>query len=99
MGFSPGVFLREPHFAAFLRRLASSARLILFDKLGTGLSDQVPANLLPTLEEWMDDVLEVHAAGRHAEDCDFRVQGLATGHTGEVAGQLFAHAPPGRIVV
>ncbi len=56
-------FWREPHFAAFLRRLASSARLILFHKRGTGLSDRVPANLLPTLEERMDDVRAViHAA-------------------------------------
>jgi len=57
-------FWREPHFAAFLRRLASSARLILFDKRGTGLSDRVPANLLPTLEERMDDVRAVIQAAR-----------------------------------
>ena len=57
-------FWRQSHFAAFLRRLASLARLILFDKRGTGLSDRVPANLLPTLEERMDDVRAVmHAAG------------------------------------
>jgi len=57
-------FWREPHFAAFLRRLASSALLILFDKRGTGLSDRVPANLLPTLEERMDDVRAVMQAAR-----------------------------------
>lgn len=33
-------FWREPHFAAFLNRLASFSRLILFDKRGTGLSDR-----------------------------------------------------------
>ena len=32
-------FWREPSFARFLLRLASFARLILFDKRGTGLSD------------------------------------------------------------
>ena len=36
-------FWREPSFARFLLRLASFARLILFDKRGTGLSDRVPA--------------------------------------------------------
>ncbi|MBC7899565.1 MAG: alpha/beta fold hydrolase [Saprospiraceae bacterium] len=49
-------FWEEPHFAAFLNRLASFSRLILFDKRGTGLSDRVPNNELPTLEQRMEDV-------------------------------------------
>lgn len=49
-------FWEEPHFAAFLNRLASFSRLILFDKRGTGLSDRVPLNQLPTLEQRMEDV-------------------------------------------
>jgi pimeloyl-ACP methyl ester carboxylesterase/DNA-binding winged helix-turn-helix (wHTH) protein len=52
-------FWREPSFARFLLRLASFSRLILFDKRGTGLSDRVPINRLPTLEERMDDVRAV----------------------------------------
>lgn len=52
-------FWREPRFARFLLRLASFARLILFDKRGTGLSDRVPLNELPTLEQRMDDVRAV----------------------------------------
>jgi pimeloyl-ACP methyl ester carboxylesterase/DNA-binding winged helix-turn-helix (wHTH) protein len=52
-------FWREPTFARFLLRLASFARLILFDKRGTGLSDRVPINELPTLEQRMDDVRAV----------------------------------------
>ena len=57
-------FWKEPNFARFLRRLASFARLIVFDKRGTGLSDRVPNNELPTLEQRMDDVLAVmDAAG------------------------------------
>jgi pimeloyl-ACP methyl ester carboxylesterase/DNA-binding winged helix-turn-helix (wHTH) protein len=52
-------FWREPTFASFLLRLASFARLILFDKRGTGLSDRVPINELPTLEQRMDDVRAV----------------------------------------
>ena len=52
-------FWREPSFARFLLRLASFSRLILFDKRGTGLSDRVPLNQLPTLEQRMDDVRAV----------------------------------------
>jgi pimeloyl-ACP methyl ester carboxylesterase/DNA-binding winged helix-turn-helix (wHTH) protein len=52
-------FWREPTFARFLLRLASFSRLILFDKRGTGLSDRVPINELPTLEQRMDDVRAV----------------------------------------
>jgi DNA-binding winged helix-turn-helix (wHTH) protein/pimeloyl-ACP methyl ester carboxylesterase len=52
-------FWREPSFARFLARLASFSRLILFDKRGTGLSDRVPVNRLPTLEQRMDDVRAV----------------------------------------
>jgi class 3 adenylate cyclase len=54
----------DPLEAAFLRRLASFSRLIVFDKRGTGLSDRVPVNELPILEERMDDVRAVmDAAG------------------------------------
>ena len=49
----------EPHQAAFLERLASFARLILFDKRGTGLSDPVPVDRPPTLEDRMEDVKAV----------------------------------------
>jgi pimeloyl-ACP methyl ester carboxylesterase len=52
-------FWTEPNFAQFLTRLSSFARLILFDKRGTGLSDRVPVNCLPTLEQRMDDVRAV----------------------------------------
>lgn len=52
-------FWTEPSFARFLRRLSSFCRLILFDKRGTGLSDRVPVQALPTLEQRMDDVRAV----------------------------------------
>ncbi|HEV3240208.1 MAG TPA: adenylate/guanylate cyclase domain-containing protein [Casimicrobiaceae bacterium] len=45
----------EPSLARFLERLSSFARFITFDKRGTGLSDRVPDEQLPTLEERMDD--------------------------------------------
>ncbi len=51
-----------PELGAFVRRLASFSRLILFDKRGTGLSDPVPG--VPTLEERMEDLHAVlDAAG------------------------------------
>jgi len=46
-----------PAMAAFLNRLASFSRLILFDKRGCGMSDRV--HPLPTLEQRMDDVRAV----------------------------------------
>ncbi len=49
-------FWKHPSFSAFLNRLASFSRLILFDKRGTGLSDRVPLSELPTLEQRMEDV-------------------------------------------
>jgi len=54
----------EPRQARFRRRLSSFSRLILFDKRGTGMSDRVADQDLPTLEQRMDDVRAVmDAAG------------------------------------
>jgi pimeloyl-ACP methyl ester carboxylesterase len=55
--FDPGWEI-EP-IRRFYRRLASFSRLILFDKRGTGLSDRVPLDDLPTLETRMDDMRAV----------------------------------------
>jgi pimeloyl-ACP methyl ester carboxylesterase len=43
----------------FVERLASFSRVILFDKRGTGLSDPVPEEGLPSLEVRMDDLRAV----------------------------------------
>jgi pimeloyl-ACP methyl ester carboxylesterase len=54
----------DARLAHFYRRLSSFARVILFDKRGTGMSDPVPVQQLPTLEQRMDDVRAVmDAAG------------------------------------
>ena len=51
-----------PGYTAFLRRLASFARVISFDKRGQGLSDRMTG--APSLEERMDDIRAVmDAAG------------------------------------
>ena len=52
----------EPDFARFLTRLASYARVVTFDKRGTGMSDRVAE--LPGLDQRMDDLRAVmDAAG------------------------------------
>ena len=43
-----------PSYTAFLRRLATFARVVTFDKRGQGLSDRVAG--APSLEERVDDV-------------------------------------------
>ncbi|MBN8508548.1 MAG: adenylate/guanylate cyclase domain-containing protein [Burkholderiales bacterium] len=53
-------FWEYPPCAEFLQGLASFARLVLFDKRGTGLSDRVA--FLPGLETRIDDVRAVLAA-------------------------------------
>ncbi|MGD2050730.1 MAG: adenylate/guanylate cyclase domain-containing protein [Chloroflexota bacterium] len=47
----------EPRFARWLRRLGTFARVVLFDKRGTGLSDRVTE--LPGMDQRMDDVSAV----------------------------------------
>ena len=52
----------RPKLAHLLTRLGSFARLIVFDKRGTGMSD--PASSAPTMDERMDDIRAVmDAAG------------------------------------
>jgi class 3 adenylate cyclase len=51
------VIAEEPTIAAFLERLFCFARVISFDRRGSGLSD--PWRGVPTLEDQMDDVLAV----------------------------------------
>ena len=54
----------DPGLASFLRRLSSFARLITFDKRGTGVSDPVPLDNLPDFDTRMDDLRAVmDAAG------------------------------------
>ena len=50
---------KDPTLARFLSRLAAFSRLIVFDKRGTGLSDRVPDDRLPSLEVRMDDARAV----------------------------------------
>lgn len=49
--------LEQPWVARMFRRIQSFARVITFDRRGTGMSD--PIDRAPTLEEQMDDVVAV----------------------------------------
>jgi pimeloyl-ACP methyl ester carboxylesterase/DNA-binding CsgD family transcriptional regulator len=58
------VHWEDPGYSHLLQRLGAFARLIQFDKRGTGLSDRVDTHDLPALETRMDDVRAVmDAAG------------------------------------
>ena len=80
-----------PAAARFLDKLASIGRLIFFDKRGTGLSDRVPVNDLPSLEERVDDVRAVMDA---AESDRAVLFGISEG--GPMAA-LFAAMYPDRV--
>jgi class 3 adenylate cyclase len=54
-GTNLDVMWEEPSLAAYLDRLGSFARVVLFDKRGSGVSDPVPLTSLPTIEQWTDD--------------------------------------------
>ena len=48
-----------PPLARLLNQLAAFCRVIVFDKRGTGLSDPIGVDDLPTIEEWIDDLRAV----------------------------------------
>ena len=80
----------QPRVARALERLGSFCRVINFDKRGTGLSDRVPIEHLPTLEQRMDDVRAVMDAVRSE-------RAILFGHSeGGPMCALFAAAYPER---
>jgi len=79
-------YWEEPSFAHWLNKLAGFARVITFDKRGTGLSDRVES--LPTMDERMDDVRAVMDAAGSQKAAVF---GLSEG--GSLATLFAAHYP------
>ena len=79
-----------PELVHFLKELGKIARVILFDKRGTGLSDRLVE--LSTLEERMDDIRAVmHAAGSQ--------KAILFGHSdGGCVSALFAATYPKRVI-
>jgi pimeloyl-ACP methyl ester carboxylesterase len=80
-----------PGFAHYLRRLSAFSRLISFDKHGMGLSDPVPLDRLPPLEEWMDHVRVV----LDAVGCERAA--VMGANEGSLMAALFAATYPERI--
>lgn len=81
----------QPDFERFLLRLASFSRLIMFDSRGTGISDPVPLDHLPSLELFMDDIRAVmDSAGSK------RAALLASGGGGMVSMLYAATLPAAR---
>ena len=77
-----------PGNAEFLYSMAAFGRLIFFDRRGTGASDAVALNAMPTWEEWTEDIQAVlNAAGSK------RTAIMATLEAGPIA-LLFAASHP-----
>src|SRR5438094_2104085 len=77
-----------PSFARFFDRISSFARLIIFDKRGTGLSD--PVTEAPTLEQRIDDVRAVMDAAESERAALFGIS------EGGPMSALFAATHPDR---
>jgi pimeloyl-ACP methyl ester carboxylesterase len=78
----------EPSCASWFRRLARFARVVIFDKRGTGLSDRL--DRMPTMDQRMDDIRAVMDATQTKRAS---VYGLSEG--GSLAA-LFAASHPQR---
>jgi pimeloyl-ACP methyl ester carboxylesterase len=91
LGFATHVELQweSPAFARFFDRISSFARLIVFDKRGTGLSD--PVAEVPTLEQRVDDVRAVMDAAGSERAALFGVS------EGGPMSVLFAATHPDRV--
>lgn len=79
-----------PELVAFFKELGKIARIILFDKRGTGLSDRITE--FPTLEERMDDI-------RAVMDAVGSQKAVLFGHSeGGSVSALFAATYPNRTI-
>jgi len=81
-------FHELPGYSRFIERLASFARVITFDKRGTGLSDRIVD--APSYEQRMDDVWAVMDAAGSERAALFGIS------EGGPLGALFAATFPGR---
>jgi class 3 adenylate cyclase/alpha-beta hydrolase superfamily lysophospholipase len=80
-----------PDWSEFLTRMASLGRLVVFDRRGTGMSDGVPRDAIPTWEDLAEDAGSVlDAVG------STRAVILAQAETGPMA-LLFAAMHPQRV--
>lgn len=81
----------EPQIAAFLTRLTSFRRVIMFDPRGFGSSGRVDPWRVPAIQTWMDDIATVMDAAGSA-----RADLMASGEP-PLAVMLFAATHPNRV--
>jgi pimeloyl-ACP methyl ester carboxylesterase/class 3 adenylate cyclase len=81
----------QPRAVRGLRQLASFARVIMFDKRGTGMSDRVIDTQLPTPEERIDDVRAV------MESAGSKTAAIMGSSEGGWMAALFAATYPERV--
>ncbi len=85
------VFPELPTVQGWVEAMTSLGRLILFDQPGSGLSDPVTPDALPTLEQWADSITAV------LDDLDSREAVLLCGGFSAFApAALFAATHPSR---
>ena len=91
LGSHVDMFWEDEGSAHWMSALSSFSRLIYFDRRGTGASDGLALNAMPTWEEWTEDVLAVlDAAGSK------RAAIFASLDAGPIA-MLFASLHPTRV--
>ena len=84
-------FWEDAGYAAFVERLATFSRVIMWDKRGTGASDRLSPERLPGLEERMEDMSAVLDA---AEAAQAALVGLSEG---AMLSAVFAATHPERV--
>lgn len=91
MSRSIGMLLDYPSNMAMLERLSRSSRVIMFDRRGSGISDPLPADLPPTWEDWLEDMLLV------LDDIGVARAVLVAERDAASASMLFASSHPERV--
>ena len=84
------IFPELPSMRGWVERMATLGRVIFFDQPGTGASDPVPLDALPTLELWMDSITAV------LDDLEIDQAVLVTVDGALSVGALFATTHPTR---
>ena len=83
-------FPEQPSIRAWVEAMTSLGRLIFFDQPGTGASDPVTPDALPTLEQWADSITAV------LDDLGSSEAVLLAGVGAVATGALFAATHPSR---
>ena len=79
-----------PSIRGWVEAMTSLGRLIIFDQPGTGASDPVTPDALPTLEQWADSITAV------VDDLGSREAVLVAWNAAFAAAALFAASHPSR---